>query len=368
MDIGIFLPTGTRGYLISSTAPLNEPTYDLNHYVVTQAERYGCEFALSMVKFRGFGGESRYWNGALEPFTLISALAAVTSRIRLISTASSLVMPPAVVARMAATMDSIAPGRCGINVVTGWQKAEYAQMGAWPGNIHFDNRYDYVTEYVEVMQQLWRDGRSDFRGTYFQMDDCRLEPQPANKIDLVMAGGSARGLDFAAKYCDYNFCSAPGTINQPEACEGPTARLKAAGGKYGRDLKALVRVSVIAAATDAAAEAKWDLYRRGTDTVALAWSKEQAETNQAVVDPHSTGARFVNNAGESATPTSAMKLIGSYATIARHLDTMANVPGLAGAMLSFDDFREGIDQFGQHIQPLMASRASQAASAFATTG
>lgn len=363
MDIGIFLPTGTRGYLISANAPLNEPTYELNRYVVAQAERYGCEFALSMVKFRGFGGESRYWDGALEPFTLISALAATTSRIRLIATTASLVMHPAVVARMAATMDSIAPGRCGINVVTGWQKAEYAQMGAWPGNIHFERRYDYLAEYVAVMQELWRTGQSSFQGEYFKMEDCRLEPTPANKIDLVVAGGSERGLAFAAEHCDYNFCSAPNTINQPDACAGPIARLRAAAATYGREVKALIQVSIIAAETDAAAQAKWEHYRQGTDVVALGWSKAQASLNQADADPHSTRARVVDNAAAPASPTAAMKLIGSYATIARHLDTMAAVPGMAGAMLSFDDFHDGIDQFGQHIQPLMACRTQRLAAA-----
>jgi len=361
MDIGIFLPTGTRGYLISSTAPLNEPTYELNRHVVAQAERYGCEFALSMVKFRGFGGESRYWDGALEPFTLISALAAVTSRIRLFSTTASLVMPPAVVARMMATLDSIAPGRVGVNVVTGWQKAEYEQMGAWPGAVHFERRYDYLGEYVEVMRELWRTGRSDFRGAFFEMRDCRLEPQPAHEIPLVVAGGSEKGLAFAAQYCDYNFCAAPNTINEPEACAGPIERLKAAAARHGREVKALIQVMVVAAETDAAAEAKWERYRRGTDPVALDWSKAQAAQNHTTFDPHSTTARIVGNAAAALSPSATMKLIGSYETVARLLDRMAAVPGMAGAMLSFDDFHEGIDQFGRHIQPLMRCRAQKRA-------
>ena len=45
-------------------------------------------------------------------------------------------MSPAIVARMAATIDSIPPDRFGMHLVTGWQKAEYDQMGIWPGNEH----------------------------------------------------------------------------------------------------------------------------------------------------------------------------------------------------------------------------------------
>jgi pyrimidine oxygenase len=54
MGIGVFLPTGTRGYLISANAPLNEPTYVMNRQVAEAAERFGFGFALFMVKFRGF--------------------------------------------------------------------------------------------------------------------------------------------------------------------------------------------------------------------------------------------------------------------------------------------------------------------------
>jgi len=354
MEIGIFLPTGTRGYLISSTAPLNEPTFDLNRYVVQAADRYGVEFALSMVKFRGFGGKSRYWDGALEPFTLTGALAAVSSRIKLFPTAASLVMPPAIVARMAATLNDIAPGRIGINVITGWQKAEYDQMGAWPGDVHFNRRYDVLSEYVQVMRELWSTGRSDFQGDFYQMEDCRLEPWPKVNIPLVVAGGSDRGLEFAAQYCDYNFCAAPNTINTPEACAAPIERLQRAAARYGRTVRALVWVSVITAETDEKAEEKWECYRQGTDDVALAWSKAQASVDQASQDQFSTKARITGN--PSLSPTASMKLIGSYRTIAQHLDRMAEIPGMVGVMLSFDDFRGGIDQFGEYIQPLMRSR------------
>ena len=62
-------------------------------------------------------------------------------------------------------------------------------------------------------------------------------------------------------------------------------------------------------------------------------------------------------------PNNGSRLIGSYATIARLLDEMAEIDGLAGVMLTFDDFIIGIEQFGQRIQPLMKSRMKFAAAA-----
>ena len=109
MDIGVFIPIGSNGWLISTTAPRYRPSWELNRDVVLKAEQYGMEFALSMVKLRGFGGESEFWDHCLESFTLMAALAAVTKRIRLFASTAVLTLPPALAARMASTIDAVAP-------------------------------------------------------------------------------------------------------------------------------------------------------------------------------------------------------------------------------------------------------------------
>src|SRR5271155_607601 len=205
MDIGVFIPIGNNGWLISTTSPQYMPTFALNRDIVQKAERYGLDFALSMIKLRGFGGKSEFWDHNLESFTLMAGLAAVTTRIKLYASVAVLTIPPPIVARMASTIDSIAPGRFGINIVSGWAKAEYDQMGLWPGDAHFPRRYDYSTEYVTILRQLWETGRSDFTGEYFQMTDCRLSPRPQTPVKIVCAGQSERGMRFGAEHGDYNF-------------------------------------------------------------------------------------------------------------------------------------------------------------------
>jgi pyrimidine oxygenase len=142
MDIGVFIPIGNNGWLISEASPQYKPSFELNKTVVQKAEAYGFDFALSMIKLHGFGGKTEFWDYCLESFTLMAGLAAVTSRIKLYASTAILTLPPALVARMATTIDSIAPGRFGINIVTGWQKVEYEQMGLWPGDQYFGQRYD----------------------------------------------------------------------------------------------------------------------------------------------------------------------------------------------------------------------------------
>jgi pyrimidine oxygenase len=357
MEIGVFIPIGNNGWLISKTSPQYKPSFALNKEIVQRAERYGLDFALSMIKLRGFGGESEFWDYNLESFTLMAGLAAVTRRIKLFASVAVVTIPPAIVARMAVTIDSIARGRFGVNIVSGWHAAEYTQMGVWPGDQYFAERYDYSTEYVTVMRELWATGRSDIKGKYFQMDDCRLLPMPAGAIEIVCAGQSDRGMQFTAEHGNYAFCLGSG-LNTPTAHAPINQRLAEAGARAGRDVGTYVLMMVIADETDEAAMAKWTHYKAGMDLTALAWMSDQAAADTTASE-HSTAKAMT--VPESAVNFNMGTLVGSYATVARLLDEAAEVPGTKGIMLTFDDFLIGMDQFGQRIQPLMKSRLQVAA-------
>ena len=209
MKIGLFIPIGNNGWLISSTAPQYKPSFDLNRIIVQKAEACGIDFALSMIKLRGFGGKTEFWDHNLESFTLMAGLAAVTSRIQLYATVATLVIPPAIAARMAVTIDSISHGRFGLNVITGWQRPEYSQMGMWPGDAYFGRRYEYLADYVQIMRDLWETGHSDRKGDFFQMEDCRLSPLPQVPMKIVCAGASDAGMAFSAQFADYVFYLRP---------------------------------------------------------------------------------------------------------------------------------------------------------------
>jgi pyrimidine oxygenase len=354
MQVGVFIPIGNNGWLISTTSPQFKPSFDLNRAVVERAEKYGMDFALSMIKLRGFGGPSEFWDYNLESFTLMAGLAAVTSRIQLFATCAVLTAPPPIAARMAVTIDSISHGRFGLNMITGWQEKEYSQMGIWPGEAHHLRRYDYCAEYVTIMRDLWETGRSDFKGDFFQMDDCRCLPLPTSRIPIICAGQSDRGTEFAARFADYNFCSSFG-INAPSAVVPSAARLVEATAQTGRDCGALVVMMVIAEATDAEANAKWEHYRDGIDLAAMGWRQSQAETDPNT-DKYASAGRFAEKL-RNRMPTMHGALVGSYERVASLLDEYATIAGVRGVMLTFDDFISGMDKFGQYIQPLMRSRA-----------
>jgi pyrimidine oxygenase len=353
MDVGVFIPINNNGWLTSTTSPQYLPSFDLNRQIVQKAERYGLDFALSMIKLHGFGGPSRFWDYGLESFTLMAGLASVTTRIKLFASIAVLTMPPPIAARMAVTIDSIAPGRFGVNIVSGWQQAEYSQMGIWPGEAHFARRYEYCAEYVNIMRELWQTGESDHKGRFFQMDRCQLLPQPSGRIPIICAAQSDKGTRFAAEYGDYNFCVGFG-VNQPQRVAPSIARLVEATKETGRDVGALVMQMIIADETDEAAMAKWRHYCDGFDHEAMAWRNAQAGADKTT-DPYATANRQKMQGDNY--PTNQGVFVGSYATVARLLDEMAEIPGLRGVMLTFDDFLIGMEQFGTRIQPLMKSRA-----------
>jgi pyrimidine oxygenase len=352
MDIGVFIPIGNNGWLISTTAPQYRPTFELNRQVVQRAEHYGFDFALSMIKLRGFGGKSEFWDHNLESFTLMAGLAAVTRRIQLYASVAVLTIPPAIVARMTSTIDSISGGRFGVNIVSGWGEAEYSQMGLWPGDAHFTKRYDYSSEYVTVMRELWETGTTSFKGEHFRMEDCKLSPRPQTHVKIVCAGQSPSGIQFGAEHGDFNFVAGKG-INTPTAHAPTNQAMAEAAARTGRDVGNYILLMVIADETDEAAMARWQLYNDGADIDAMAWLADQANAD--------TNAAATSTARQMAAPTGAVNfnmgtLVGSYASVARMLDECATVPATKGIMLVFDDFLIGMEQFGQRIQPLMKSR------------
>ena len=106
---------------------------------------------------------------------------------------------------------------------------------------------------------------------------------------------------------------------------------------------------VIADETDAAAMAKWEHYKAGTDVEALAYRDAQAED-----DPkHGPLLRRPNRRrtlGIDKLPTNQGVLVGSYASRSRACWTNSPaVPGVRGVMLTFDDFVIGMEQFGTRI-------------------
>jgi alkanesulfonate monooxygenase SsuD/methylene tetrahydromethanopterin reductase-like flavin-dependent oxidoreductase (luciferase family) len=122
--------------------------------------------------YRFSNGESR---GPWEAWTMLSALASATTRISLGPlVAATAFHNPAMLAKMAATVDEVSGGRLIVGLGAGWNETEFRAFG-----FPFDHRIDRFEEAFTIIRTLLRDGAIDFDGRYFQARDCEILPRPA---------------------------------------------------------------------------------------------------------------------------------------------------------------------------------------------
>jgi alkanesulfonate monooxygenase SsuD/methylene tetrahydromethanopterin reductase-like flavin-dependent oxidoreductase (luciferase family) len=112
--------------------------------------------------------------GPWEAWTGLAALAAVTERVELGPlVASTSFHAPAMLAKLAATVDAISGGRLILGLGAGWNQREYTAFG-----FPYDKRVSRFEEAFTIIRELVRTGHSDFRGTYYDVADCVLDPRP----------------------------------------------------------------------------------------------------------------------------------------------------------------------------------------------
>lgn len=174
---------------------------------------------------------------------MMSALAEATRRVEL----GSLVLcnqfrNPAVLAKMAVTLDEISNGRLILGVGAGWNQAEFDAFG-----IPFDHRVNRLEEALQIIRPLLKESRVDFEGNYYLAKNCEILPRgPRPDGPPLMVGSRGpRMLLLTAQYADiWNIDG----INQPALLEEPIAEMKAACAEVGRDLATLditARVTVV---------------------------------------------------------------------------------------------------------------------------
>lgn len=218
----------------------------------------------------------RHLSDAMDPFVILSALAAVTKRIGLIGTASTSFDHPYHLARRFASLDHISRGRAGWNIVTSSNALEAQNFGLDVMPEH-GQRYARAADVVEAAMALWDSWDDDARiadkeaGRY--LDPAKLRTvnhdgpfvrtrgplnvprSPGGRPLLAQAGASEAGRDFAARYADLVF-----TVQSslPEAQEF-YADMKARAVRMGRSpesLRIFPGIVPIVAATQEKAEAR----------------------------------------------------------------------------------------------------------------
>ena len=137
--------------------------------------------------------------GPWECWSLLAAIAAVTDDVLL----GPLVTPtgfrgPAMLAKMAGTVDEISNGRLVLGLGSGWNRREFDAFG-----FPFDKRVSRFEEEFAIIVGLIRNGAIDFTGTYHRVDDSRLVPPARPDLPIMIGSTGPRTLAIAAPHMDW---------------------------------------------------------------------------------------------------------------------------------------------------------------------
>lgn len=149
--------------------------------------------------YREDGGAVGSETGYHEAWTLLSALAATTSRVEL----GTLVLAtsfrsPGLLAKMAATADDVSGGRLILGLGCGWHEPEYQAFG-YP----FDHRVGRFEEAIGIIAPLVRGERVTLAGTYERVEDAAVLPPPIRpRMPILVAAKGERMLRLTARHAD----------------------------------------------------------------------------------------------------------------------------------------------------------------------
>lgn len=345
LELGVFLPNAKQGFFFSSHAVGYTPSFEENLKITLLAEEIGLDYVFSMLKWRGFGGATQFWDASLESFSLMAALAPLTKRLGLIATVNPLLVHPAVMAKMAATIDEVSGGRLGLNLVTGASLDEYSQMGIIPPG-YDQNRYAYATEWVQILKRLWVEPSVTHHGQYFHLQDCVSDPKPVQRPGpfLVCAASSDEGFRFTAREANYSFVSREGRAD----CIAESLRAKRIAIEENRTIKTAIPVAVILRDTASLASAYLQNLVDGTDFEAMGnigrtHSRETREGGQRRGEAYSTRQRPLHMG---------LQILGGPNEVAKQIIGLAEA-GTDSLLLIFPDYLDGMQRFSEGVLPLL---------------
>lgn len=177
-----------------------EASWDYMSRLCRRAEEIGYDLTLvAELNLNDIKGTDQ---PALDAWSTAAALAAVTSKLELMVAVRPNFHHPALFAKQAANIDNISGGRLALNVVSSWWAEEASSYG-----LQFDqhdDRYARTTEWLQVVDGLWKQTPFSFEGERYRLKDAICEPKPVSRPrPVIYAGGESEAAKtLIARHCD----------------------------------------------------------------------------------------------------------------------------------------------------------------------
>ena len=185
-------------------------------------------------------GETR---GPWEAWTSLAALAAATERIEIGPlVASTSFHAPAMLAKMAATVDAISGGRLILGLGAGWNEREYRAF-----DFPYDHRVSRFEEAFTIVRTLLREGQIDFTGRYYRVEDCVLDPRPTRPggPPLMLGSIGPRMMQIGLPHVDAWNVWWSDYGNTPEGFAAVRDRVTEAAGQAGREADEIAATAAV---------------------------------------------------------------------------------------------------------------------------
>ena len=344
IKLGVFSANADGGLAITKVAERWPATWEGNVAAARIADVAGLDFFLPIARWAGFGGETKSREWSFETFTWAAGLAALTKEISIFSTVHVPLVHPVYAAKALATVDHISGGRAGLNIVCGWNPAEFAMFGATPD----EKAYDRAAEWIDIVERSYgEDAPFDFDGTYYRLKGVISRPaslQRPRPVTMNAAFGGP-GRDFAAAHCDFLFS----TFSDIADGRGHLADIRARSAAAGRDVGAYTVGHVVCRPTQAEAEDYYDGYAlREADQVAVdnhMAGKKQFSASHDLDAYTRYRQRFAGGAGT-------YPLVGTPQKIAELIASIA-AEGWEGVAMSFVNYADELPYFCAEVLPLL---------------
>lgn len=350
--LGVFSANCDGGLTLSLAPERWKADWDDIAAMTRIADNAGMEFILPVAKWRGYQGDANIYGKSFETLTHGAALAAITKRIAIFSTVHVPLVTPAFAAKAIATIDHVSHGRAGLNIVCGWNQAEFDLHGV---TIDPGRRYDHGLEWFEIWAKLLEGGPEfDHDGEFFKLRHLHTDPVSVQRPrpPVMSAGFSPRGRDFAARAADVLF------LNVTELDQVPAllADVAAHMARYRRTIAVYTMGHVVCRPMRQEAE---DYFRYFADEMADVRGHDYYWRNRGATVPGAGGpiVRPAENRFTRAEPgryrgayPGVYPFIGTPDDIAEEMGRMS-ATGLAGCTVAFVDYLKEIPYFVQEVLP-----------------
>jgi dimethylsulfone monooxygenase len=274
---------------------------------------------------------------SLDAWTLAPAIAAVTDRLELMLAVRPNYHAPALTAKAISTLDTIAPGRVSLNVVSSWWAEEARQYGM-PFDQH-DARYIRSQEWLTVLKRLLTEAEVSHQGEHYTLLGTRLEPKPRRPVPIYMGGESPTAKALISQAADAYLMHG----DAPEVIAAKIADLRARREAAGLlPLRYGMAAYVICRDTAAEAEAERARITDVTASPAAYASYQDFVRGSQLESAVSLEEYSVSNRGLRS------ELVGTPEQIARRIRAYEEA-GLDLLLIQFSPQREEMRRFGQQV-------------------